>query len=135
MIEDSLPEGAGPEAVFRAHLRAGRFMIQRCRDTGMHVFYPRLLCPATGYASLDWVPASGRGTVYSTTVVRQRPDKGDDYNVALIDLDEGPRMMSRVVGVPPEAVRIGQAVMAAVEDLDGAPAVVFRLVDGLAVTP
>jgi uncharacterized OB-fold protein len=122
----ALPEGAGPEAVFRAHLKAGRFMIQRCRDSGVHVFYPRLLSPATGRPTLDWVAPSGRGTVYSTTIIRQHPDKGGDYNVALIDLAEGPRMMSRVVGIPPEAVHIGQPVRAAVELLDGAPAVVFR---------
>ena len=61
---------------------------------------------------LDWVKASGSGTVYSTTVVRRKPEAGGDYNVALIDLAEGPRMMSRVVGVEPTAVKIGMKVRA-----------------------
>lgn len=117
--------GDGPEATFRAYLRAGRFMIQRSRDTGKYVFYPRVLAPGTGESDLEWVEASGRGTVYSTTVVRQRPEKGGDYNVALIDLDEGPRMMSRVEGIDPEEVTIGMAVQARVAEIDGEPAVVF----------
>jgi len=117
--------GDGPEAIFRAHLREGRFMIQRSRSTGAYVFYPRVLVPGTGESDLEWVEASGRGTVYSTTVVRQRPEKGGNYNVALIDLDEGPRMMSRVEGIAPEEVKIGMAVQARVAEIDGEPAVVF----------
>ena len=50
---------------------------------------------------------TGLGTVYSTTVSRQRREAGGDFNVCLVDLDEGPRLMSRVESVAPEAVRIG----------------------------
>jgi len=117
---------AGPEAVFQAFLAEGRFMLQRSRSSGRCVFYPRALEPTSGADDLEWVEASGRGTVYSTTVVRQRPDRGGDYNVALIDLQEGPRMMSRVVGLAPDQVRIGMQVQAEVGDLDGRAAVVFR---------
>jgi uncharacterized OB-fold protein len=60
---------------------------------------------------LQWAAPSGLGTVYSTTVVRK---KEGDYNVCLVDLDEGPRMMSRVIGVDPGAVRIGHRVRAQV---------------------
>lgn len=119
-------EGPGPEAVFRAHLAEGRFMIQRSASTGAHVFYPRVAAPGTGEADLEWVEASGRGTVYATTVTRRRPEQGGDYNVALIDLAEGPRMMSRVVGVDPAAVTIGMKVKARIGDLNGAPAVLFE---------
>ncbi len=101
-------------------------MIQRSASTGEHVFYPRVLNPGTGEADLEWVEASGEGTVYATTVTRRRPEKGGDYNVALIDLAEGPRMMSRVVGVEPEDVRIGMKVRAKIDELNGAPAVVFE---------
>lgn len=86
-------------------------MLQRARQSGAYVFYPRVVEPGSGSTDLEWVPASGRGVVYSTTVVRQRPPT-PNYNVALIDLDEGVRMMSRVEGIEPEAVRIGQAVRA-----------------------
>jgi uncharacterized OB-fold protein len=119
-------DGPGPEEVFRAHLAEGRFMIQRSAATGAHVFYPRVVAPGTGEADLEWVEASGEGTVYATTVTRRRPEKGGDYNVALIDLAEGPRMMARVVGIGPEAVAIGMKVRAKIDELNGAPAVLFE---------
>ena len=114
-----------PEAEFRAHLQAGRFMIQRSRSSGRHVFYPRIMAPGTGETDLEFVPASGQGTVYSTTVVRQKPPT-PSYNVALIDLAEGPRMMSRVIGVAPQEVRIGMAVIARIIEEDGQNIVVFE---------
>ena len=119
-------DGPGPEARFQAFLAEGRFMIQRSASTGKHVFYPRVLMPGGGEADLEWVEASGEGTVYATTITRRRPEKGGDYNVALIDLAEGPRMMSRVVGVEPGDVKIGMKVRAKIEELNGAPAVVFE---------
>ncbi len=119
-------DGPGPEAVFREHLAQGRFMIQRSASTGKYVFYPRVVAPGTGEADLEWVEASGEGTVYATTVTRRRPEQGGDYNVALIDLAEGPRMMSRVVGIDPGVVTIGMKVRARVRELNGAPAIVFE---------
>ena len=119
-------DGPGPEAVFRAYLAAERFMIQRSASTGIHVFYPRVMMPCSGEADLEWVEASGAGTVYATTVNRRRHEKGGDFNVALIDLAEGPRMMSRVVGIAPEDVKIGMKVTAKIEELNGAPAVLFE---------
>src|SRR5256885_2045056 len=65
-------DGPGPDAVFRQRLAEGRFFIQRCRDTGRHVFYPRALSPYSGKPNLGWVEASGRGVVYATTVTRRR---------------------------------------------------------------
>ena len=118
--------GDAPEQVWGAALREGRFLIQRCTATGRHVFYPRVLSPFSGAPTLEWVEASGRGTVHSSTVVRRKPDQGGDYNIALIDLAEGPRMMSRVEGVSPTAVSIGMAVRAAIIQEDGEPLVVFH---------
>ena len=71
-------------------LREGRFMIQRCRDSGRHIFYPRIAEPVTGSTNLEWVEASGRAKVYAVTVVRQRPPSAN-YNVVMVDLAEGPR--------------------------------------------
>ena len=110
----------GPEHVFKAYLAEGKFMLQRSRSSGRHVFFPRLAIPGTGEADLEWVPASGRGTVYSITVNRR---KEGDYNVALIDLDEGVRMMSHVRGV--ETLPIGARVVARIEALHDQPALVF----------
>ena len=114
-----------PEKEYFEHLAAGRFMIQRSRSTGGHVFYPRVAEPGTGATDLEWVAASGRGTVYSTTVIRQKPPM-PNYNLALIDLAEGPRMMSRVDGIAPEAVTIGMPVKARVINESEQPLLVFE---------
>ena len=114
-----------PEKEYFEHLRQGRFMIQRSRSTGGHVFYPRVAEPGTGATDLEWVPASGRGVVYSTTVIRQKPPT-PNYNVALIELAEGPRMMSRVDGIAPEQVKIGMPVKAKVIVEGEQPLVVFE---------
>jgi uncharacterized OB-fold protein len=108
--------GPGPDARFAAALAQGRFEIQRCAACGEHVFYPRALCTHCGSAQLDWIQPSGAGVVYSSTVVRRKPEAGGDYNVALIDLAEGPRLMSRVDGIAPAQVRIGMPVQAQVID-------------------
>ena len=86
------------------------------------MFYPRVAVPGTGERDLEWVEASGRGTVYAITVNRTRDAT---YNIALVDLEEGPRMMSRVEGV--ETVPIGTAVLARIVEADGAPLVVFEV--------
>lgn len=104
----------GVEAQYRQALDQGRFQIQHCDACDRAVFYPRMLCPHCGAAALSWQTPDGRGTVYSTTVVRRKPEAGGDYNVALVDLDEGARLMSRIVGMPADRVRIGLRVRASV---------------------
>jgi uncharacterized protein len=109
-----------PEAEFTAFLAQGKFMIQRSRDSGRHIFHPRIVEPGTGSSNLEWVEASGEGIVYSTTAVSQKPP-AKSYNVALIDLAEGPRMMSRVEGIPADQVTIGMKVRARVTTEEGQP--------------
>lgn len=116
----------GPELVFASYLADGRLMLQRNSVTGKYIFYPRVITPEDDCEDLEWHEVSGYGTVYSTTVVRQRPEKGGDYNVSLIDLSEGPRMMSHVVGVRPTDVFIGMDVQADITTINGVHAVVFR---------
>ena len=136
MQEPPLDQPLGPDAFFRAQLAAGRIMLQRSSRTGRCFFYPRVCEPGTGERGLDWVEASGLGRVYSATTVRQKPEQGGDYNLSLIDLDEGPRLMSRVVGSPPETVAIGARVQAFVgrmdDAADGELLVLFRLADPVA---
>jgi uncharacterized OB-fold protein len=108
------PSG-GPEAQWRAFLAQGKFMIQRGRSTGRHVFYPRVMAPGTGETDLEWVPATGSGTVYATTVNRS---KEGSTNIAIIELAEGPRMMSRVEGIPADAVQVGMPVRARIATLE-----------------
>ena len=102
---------AEPEAEWRRHLADGRFMIQRSVSTGRHVFYPRVCAPGDGVQDLEWVPVSGDGIIHAVTVVRKK-DPADSYNVALVELAEGPRLMSRIDEAALDAIRIGMKVRA-----------------------
>lgn len=115
----------GPDAIFRERLRAGRIEMQACDACQRICFPPHTHCARCGAQALRWRAIAGTGTVYATTVVRQRSDRGPDYNIALIDLTEGALMMSRVEGVAPTDVRIGMPVRARVETADGEPLIVF----------
>lgn len=99
-------------------------MLQRSRSSGACFFHPRVSEPVTGARDLEWVEASGRGTVHATTVVRVKPPQLP-YNVALVDLEEGPRVMTRIEGIAPDAVRIGMAVKARIGMQDGKPLLLF----------
>lgn len=114
-----------PAAEHQAFLDQGRFMLLKPRKGGAPFFYPRLAAPGTGDRDLEWVPASGRGTVYSATIVSQKPPT-PNHNVVLVDLEEGPRLMSRVVGIEPEQVRIGMAVKARIEQVEGQGVLFFE---------
>ena len=82
---------------------AGELRIQRCRTAATPYFYPRPVCPACGSVSVEWFTASGRATLYSY-VINHRPAPGfeDDgpYAIAVVQLAEGPRMMTSITGVP-----------------------------------
>lgn len=97
-----------PYGVFLKHVKKGELAYQMCTDDGRAVFYPRVTAPGSGSPNLEWRVSKGFGTVYSTTVVHYRNEP--PINVALIDLDEGFRMMSRVEGVDPMDVKIGMRV-------------------------
>ena len=86
---------------------------QRCASCAGAIHPPRTLCPACGGTDLRWEETAGEGTVYSTTAVHTREET---YNVALVDLDEGFRVMTSVAGAPPAAVPIGSRVRARVKD-------------------
>ena len=95
-----------PLGIYQEHLKQGRLAYQE-DSSGQAVFPPRIGAPKSG-EDLIWKISNGLGTVYSTTVIYQKDQK--PYNVALIELDEGFRMMSRVEGVLPEQVFIGMRV-------------------------
>lgn len=103
-----------PAERFAAGCRAGRLDYQWDPVAGRAVFYPRLVAPGSGSTALEWRASAGLGTVYSTTTVHARGEA--PRNVALIDLDEGFRTMSRVRGVESDDVRIGMRVRVAFED-------------------
>lgn len=111
-----LPKSDPLTKPFWDSLDRGAMEIQRCDDCSSFVFYPRGLCPSCGSRKLSWAPVSGRGRIYSFTIVHRPTNaafKGDTpYVVALVDLEEGCRMMSNVTSVQadPEHVRIGMPV-------------------------
>lgn len=113
----------GPEAHWREALAQGRLLLQRAPD-GTAVFPPRLAAPGSGEA-LEWFEPSGRGTVYSFSWISRKPP-AQPYHVALVDLDEGVRLMSRIEGTTPETLRIGMRVEASIEADGDAPLLVFR---------
>jgi uncharacterized OB-fold protein len=94
--------------------------VQKCVACGHHQFYPRLYCTACMSDKVEWVKASGRGKVLSCTIVYRPVTQAFaadvPYVVALITLDEGPQLMSNVVGCPPEKVHIGMPVEVTFED-------------------
>lgn len=110
------PESTSPLATYIAHLERGELAYQFSPSADTAVFYPRVIAPRTGAADLEWRVSQGLGTVYATTVVH--PQKGDPYNVALIDMDEGWRLMSRVEDIAPTAVKIGMRVRFRVHPAD-----------------
>ncbi|MEM6774384.1 MAG: Zn-ribbon domain-containing OB-fold protein [Pseudomonadota bacterium] len=90
----------------------GRLLLQKCSSCGAYQFYPRILCTHCGARDPQWVEASGAGRIASFTVVRRAVSKAYEapYVVALVDLEEGPRLMTNIVDCAPEAVRIGARV-------------------------
>lgn len=100
---------ASPLAIYQGYLEKGELAYQWSPEAQRAVFYPRVICPFTGSELLEWRVSAGLGTVYATTVVHPARE-GKPYNVALIDCDEGFRLMSRVEEISPEAVKIGMRV-------------------------
>ncbi len=94
-----------PLGTYIAFLKRGELGYQFSPSGQQAVFHPRVIAPGTGASDLEWRVSRGLGTVHATTVVHSQ--QGASYNVCLIDIDEGFRMMSRVEGIPPAEVRIG----------------------------
>ncbi|MGH9028335.1 MAG: Zn-ribbon domain-containing OB-fold protein [Acidimicrobiales bacterium] len=98
----------------------GRLVLQRCEACGAYQLYPRDHCISCGGA-VSWVEASGRGSVYSFTIIRQNYSRAFrdmiPYVVALVDLEEGPRLMTNIVECDPADVTIGMPVHATFEQV------------------
>jgi uncharacterized OB-fold protein len=90
-------------------------MLQRSERTGEYFYYPSAFGRHAASDELEWADVSGRGTVYSITTVRRPAKHGGDYNTSIVQLDEGPRMLTRVLGVEPDDVKIGMKVSARIE--------------------
>ena len=111
--------------------REQRFVLPWCTHCERALWYPRTTCPSCFGSSVEWRHGTGDGTVYAASV-HHRPGPGRDaddgpYVVVLVELDAGVRMMSNVVGCPPDDVHAGMRVVVAWEPLsDGRHLPVFR---------
>ena len=100
--------GISPRQEYLDYLKKGELAYQVCSETGQVVFYPRVVAPVSGNTNLEWKVSKGLGTVYSTTTVCPRGK--ESYDVSLIDMDEGFRLMSRIETLDPMDVKIGMRV-------------------------
>jgi uncharacterized protein len=108
--ERPLPVKDAVSAPYWEAAARGELVVQECPKCGHRQFYPRAVCTDCG-ADPEWLTCTGRGTVHTFTVIRQnhaKPFKEElPYVVAMVELDEGPRMMGNVTGVEADDVRIG----------------------------
>ena len=113
-IPRPLPAADNVSRAYWEGCAAGKLLIQRCTACGQFQFYPRAMCTACA-GEPEWVEASGHGSVHTFTVLHQNktPPWGTlgPYVVAMIELDEGVRMMSNIVDCAPADVRIGMPVV------------------------
>lgn len=121
------PEEAPEAREWWEAARSRRLLVQECRACGGRQHYPRAMCVRCGAVDLGWVEAAGGGTIYSFTHSHRSPDPGrfqPPYTIALVTLDEGPRLLTAVAG---DGIRCGARVRLEWRSSDdGPPLPVFR---------
>ena len=119
----SPPVNAETKAFFDA-ARQGRFMIPVCTACGKAHWYPRAICPFCSSDKVEWREASGKGTIYTFSVMRRVKEP---YVIAHVTLAEGPTMLTNIVDCDFDTVRIGQPVVVVfAETEDGPPVPMFK---------
>ena len=130
-----LPETRNAGATFWSKAAEGVLVAPKCTECGRTFWHPRPRCPHCGSERVDWIRASGQGAVHTFTVVRQSGDPyfktKVPYVVAMIDLDEGVRIMTNIVDTPLAALAVGMRVEVVFEDAgDGVAIPLFRAAPG-----
>ena len=101
-----------------------RLLLRRCRDCGAVIWYPRAICPECASLNTEWFPAAGRGRIYSYTVNHRGEGAYTGlppFVLAYVELDEGPRLMTNIVGADNAELAVGLPVEAVFHDTgDGA---------------
>ena len=97
-----MPNTKGPDQIFQRALAEQEILLPKCDDCGAFHFFPRVLCPHCHGTAISWQRASGKGRVHTTTVVRRKLERGGDYNVCMVELEEGgsrgsPQVMSSLI--------------------------------------
>jgi uncharacterized OB-fold protein len=117
----AIPGASVDTAPFWDKLREHKLELPKCTNCGKISYPPRVICPACMSLDLEWTELSGKGEVHTYTVIYQNGMRGfrDDvpYSVAYVTLDEGPQMMTNIIGIDPEMVRIGMKVEIVFDDV------------------
>jgi uncharacterized OB-fold protein len=124
-----LPRRTPISAAYFDAAREHRLVIQKCPRDGLF-FYPRTRCPECLADDWSWETMSGRGVVYSLTVDRVGHDPAQRSRlpliIAIVELDEGPRLTTNIIGCAPDEVSVGADVEAQFEDVDGESLICFQ---------
>ena len=116
-----IPQASPETEHFWAGCKEGKLLLQRCKDTGKAYFPPRPFSPYTGSRDVEVFEASGKAKLFSY-VINHRPPKGFEdeapYAIAVVELEEGPRMMTNIVECDPADLRVGMDVRVAFEVID-----------------
>ena len=102
-----IPQPITPEAKpYWDGLKEGKLMLPKCEDCGKPFFYPRVLCPFCQSRHISWIQASGRGKLYSFEIAHQNFNPAykikPPYIFAMVELEEGPHMMSNLINIDPD---------------------------------
>jgi uncharacterized OB-fold protein len=129
VTEQTIPYGDPLTRPFWEAAREHRLILQHCTQCGTYQFYPRPFCLECQSGEMEWSEASGRGTVYSVTTVRMNvlPDLQPPYQVAIVELAEGPRLLG---GIVDDNARIGNAVEIRWRERDDLPPLPMFAVTG-----
>jgi uncharacterized OB-fold protein len=120
------PIATSETETFWSAARERRFVVPTCGACGKAHWYPRAICPFCGSDKIEWRNASGRGTIYTFSVMRRAKEP---YAIAYVTLAEGPTMMTNIVDCDFDKLSIGQAVNVVFKETEGGPPVpMFKLV-------
>lgn len=130
MSEKPRPVPTPTSQPFWDALREHKVRIQHCASCGRWVHYPRSHCPSCLGTELEWRDVSGEGTLYTFTIARAptAPPFADEVpqKLAVVELDEGPRLTSTLVNVEPEQIKVGMRVRPVFDDLEDAEVTLLR---------
>ena len=130
MSERPLPVPTPTSQPYWDALRRHRLVLQHSSSTGQWVYYPRHLAPSTLADDLEWREVAGSGVVYTFTVARRATapawQGAEPQIIAVVELDEGPKVTTELTGIVPDAIRIGMRVNAVFDDVPGSDVTLLR---------
>ncbi len=132
MAENNIRNGSQEADAYWRAVEEGRLIIQQCANCRATQFYPRVFCTKCGGRDIDWIEAGGNAVLHAFSIVHQPPTPefadGVPYVTAIVEIEEGPRIPTRIVGVDPdpEALKIGAPLKLTFTEVAGRKLPVFR---------